>query len=256
MGEEIEYFCYEKAARGKQLEDIDILVGCPIQKREWIFSDWHWAVMTSCHAAGLNPGFIFVIDPNEEPLNTIIHNLAKINNNRLWIVPVEEKAREDIRDWNEQRYKRMVELRNLLLKHVRTISPPLFLSLDSDIILHPDTVTSMMANLTEEYAAIGGKAYMTHIGQYHPSYGRLSNHGNLQRPDSQGVFKVDVIMAIKLMKPEAYNIDYKFDSMGEDIGFSKNCKEAGLRLCWDGTIANKHVMRKEDIDRIDPRVGY
>jgi hypothetical protein len=58
------------------------------------------------------------------------------------------------------------------------------------------------------------------------------------------------------MKPEAYNIDYKVADQGEDIGWSQNCKQARLKLLWDGSHASKHVMRRKDLENVDVRVGY
>jgi hypothetical protein len=157
--------------------------------------------MAACRKAGLKPGFIFVMDPEEEPLNTMIHNLCKINNVDLWIGNMREEPREDKREWNSIRYEKMVMLRNYLLQGVRRVAPPLFLSLDSDILLNADALVSMSANLAEkpEYAAVGGKAYMTHTGTQYPSFGQFRHANSMHRHESSGTFKVDVIMAIKLM---------------------------------------------------------
>lgn len=256
MGESINFYSYSANYKKTLKKDINLLVGCPIQKRDWIIAEWFSHVMAATKQANRIPGFIFVLDPNEEPLNTMIHNLCKINNVDLWTIPIQENDRDDVRDWNHIRFMRMVYLRNCLLEGVRHISPPLFLSLDSDILIHQYCIKSLIEKFSEEYSAIGGKAYMTHMGKHYPSYGMLLDQGNLYRQDSEGVFKVDVIMAIKMMKPEAYNIDYSFDAIGEDIGFSKNCSKSGLRLMWDGTITNKHVMRKIDLGKIDDRCGF
>lgn len=250
---------YDSSGRkNKAKRPIDILIGCPIQQRDWIIDDWFWYVMAACKVADLKPGFIFVMDPKEEPLNSMIHNLCRLNNVDLWVGEVVEEDRTDERDWNVIRYEKMVELRNALLQGVRDVAPPLFLSLDSDILLAPDALKSMVENLShDEWDAIGGKTYMTHTGKEYPSYGILNDgFGMIRRQEADGVFEVDVIMAIKLMKPKAYAVDYKVDVQGEDIGWSRNCKDACLKLRWDGTYASKHVMRKDDKDKIDVRVGY
>lgn len=249
-------FDYDLSYRNGVKKPIDILIGCPVHEREWIMDDWFWRVNAACKVAGLHPGYIFVMDPTEEPLYTMIQNQAKLMSTQLHIGVVQEQPRDDKRDWNERRYDRMVELRNILLEGVRANNPPLFLSLDSDILLHEEAIKSMVDNL-EDFDAIGGKTYMTHTGTTCLSYGIMKpNTRMMRRADAIGSFKVDVIMAIKLMTPAAYNIDYRFDSQGEDIGFSRACQEAGLKLKWDGTYANKHVMRRADLGRIDPRCGF
>jgi hypothetical protein len=63
-------------------------------------------------------------------------------------------------------------------------------------------------------------------------------------------------LAIKLMSPRAYNIDYRFHHQGEDIGWSVAATEKGLKLGWDGRICSKHVMAADQLQLVDPRCGY
>lgn len=202
------------------------------------------------------------MDTNEEPLTTMVKNLTEINGLDTWIGAIGEEERSDKREWNSFRYDKMVALRNILLGGVREVGPPMFLSLDSDILLNRDALKSMVANLNDDtrpgypYAACGGKAYMTTTGTSHPSYGMMSRENMLRRQDSDGVLKVDVIMAIKLMLPAAYNVDYEWASQGEDIGWSQNCQKQQLNLLWDGTYTSKHVMRPKELECVDVRAGY
>lgn len=234
---------------------IDILIGCPVQKREWVIGEWFWHALAAVKVAGLRAGFVFVMDVTEEPLYTMIQNQCRMSGVDLWIVDVEEEERSDRRQWDSLRYQKMVDLRNLLLDEVRRIEPPLFLSLDSDILLHEDALVSMINHLGEA-GAIGSKTYLTRHGTAYPNYGNLNSAGQLIRQDHYGVVKVQVLMAVKLMTPAAYNINYEYAAQGEDIGWSKACKKAGLKLMWDGTIGSKHVMNPDDLERIDVRVGY
>lgn len=98
---------------------------------------------------------------------------------------------------------------------------------------------------------------MTRRGTHAPSYAMMKRHSTgLLRSDSTNVMPVDVIMAIKLMTPEAYNINYEMQRHGEDIGWSLACKTAGLKLGWDGRQANKHVMDVDALGEVDDRVGF
>ena len=63
-------------------------------------------------------------------------------------------------------------------------------------------------------------------------------------------------MAIKMMSPKAYNIDYESHIHGEDLGWSKAVKNAGGQMLWDGQVASKHVMNMKMFDVVDKRVGY
>lgn len=195
--------------------------------------------------------YLFVLDTSEQPLND------KIDARELPVtkVHIDEVEREDKRQWDNTRYRRMVELRNTLLAAVREKSPELFLSLDSDILIHPDSVRKLISDLKlhDGYDAVGGKAYMTPKGRSHPSYANLNKRDHLIRPDMWHTGPVDVIMAMKLMTPPAYNIDYVVHDKGEDIGWSKAAKAAGLRLAFDGEIVNRHVMSPTMLLQEDPR---
>jgi hypothetical protein len=71
-----------------------------------------------------------------------------------------------------------------------------------------------------------------------------------------GCFPVGVIMAIKLMTPPAYNVDYEWNHQGEDIGWSLAALARGLKLGWDSRTTTKHVFYPHLLDEVDPRCGY
>jgi hypothetical protein len=168
---------------------------------------------------------------------------------------VEDRRSADERVWNGERYLHMAELRNRLLQTVRFLDPPLFLSLDSDILLHPDALKNMIES-TEKFDVVGGKAFMTSTGEACPSWGFPTRSGGIRRSNAYGVFPVEIVMAVKLFTPNAFSVRYEYDSHGEDLGFSRNCRAAGLTLGVDARVTNKHVMSKEWLERIDERCGF
>lgn len=230
----------------------DLIVGCPVYKRGWILPTWFDHVEKATAAAGVEPVYAFVLDDRDEATVEAISN----HNGAGYAFRVREREEHDgRRQWNPRRYEWMVELRNELLGVVRLAEPKLFLSLDSDILLHPDAIKVLMETI-EDCDAVGGKCYMTPRGNRHPSWAQLGRNNHLYRADSDGIFPVDVIMAIKLMRPSAYNVDYEYSKQGEDIGWSKACKAKGLKLKWDGRVANKHVMDPLNLNLVDRRVGF
>lgn len=232
---------------------MNLLIGCPVLRRDWIIAEWYRYAVCAAEVADLDPIFILVGDQVRDPT---FPALQAVMRHELVIVDEPEEDRsEDVRDWNHERFRRMVTLRNRLLERVRQLQPDYFLSLDSDILIHPDALSAMKSH-TDRWSAVGGKTHMTHRGTNHPSYATLTRMMGLHRPDSDGVFAVDVIMAIKLMTRQAYSVDYEWARQGEDIGWSKACKAGGLKLGWVGTVTSKHVMRPEDLYVVDPRCGY
>jgi hypothetical protein len=229
---------------------VNLIVGCPVSCREWILPTWFAHVERAAELAGVKPTYAFVVHPNDRTRTCILlHAPAAI-----MIAPPFHRGNDE-RRWNGPRYEQMVGLRNQLLSAVRKRHPDLFLSLDSDILLHPDQI-KLMIECLDRFDAVGGRCYMTSSGTRFPSWGRLTRHGNLQRTDSDGTFPVDVIMACKLMTPAAYNVDYAFDLQGEDIGWSRAAAQAGVRLGWDGRVIAKHVLAPHLLTPRDPRVGF
>ncbi len=229
---------------------MNLIVGCPVAHREWILPTWFAHVRAATDLAGLSPTFTFVCHPDDRSWGCITDHAPDAT-----LVSAPFARGRDQRDWRPERYAQMVELRNLLLGSVRAQAPDLFLSLDSDILLHPDQLKLMVDDL-DRFDAVGGRCYMTSAGTRFPSWGRLSRLGNLQRVDSTGTFAVDVIMAIKLMTPAAYAVDYEFDLQGEDVGWSRAATRAGVRLGWDGQVASKHVLASHLLTPVDARVGF
>jgi hypothetical protein len=154
------------------------------------------------------------------------------------------------------RYKHLASLRNRLLTRVREMSPELYLSLDSDLLLEPEALLIAKAQVAA-YAALGFKTYMTPQGINCTSHAQLVDNMLRSREDaSEGCFPVDVIMAAKLMTEPAYWIDYDSHPQGEDVGWSAACHQNGLRLGWSADARAKHVMHKSLLDSIDPRLGW
>ena len=226
-----------------------LLVGCPVSNRSWILDDWFKHVVAAAKDYELE--FIFLIPEMD------IEDLAILDNytdyTRHLIISDEDSYVN--RSWNGERYEVMANLRNNLLDGVRQIEPDLFLSLDSDILLHPDGISNLIETYqNNDCIAVGGKTYLDFTSKFYPSYSKWTGQ-TYHRPDFSGIMQVDILMAIKLMGPDAWSIDYQMHRNGEDFGWSVEAAKHG-RLMWDGRITNKHVMRPEDKDKIDPRCGF
>lgn len=230
------------------------IVGCPVYKREWILSQWFEHVHTACAAVDIEPAFVFVGDPEDPETEQLIFKTGA----RILSYQHVSANHFEERVWNLHRYNTMVLLRNRLLQGVRAQSPDHFLSLDSDVLLHDQSVGNMLETLEDNpsWSAVGGKAYLTPKGKEAPTYANLNQNANLIRPDRDDVFRCDVIMAIKLMTKSAYSVDYKVHKQGEDIGWSLSCREKGLLLGFDGRVVSKHCMSPEMLNEEDVRCGY
>lgn len=230
-----------------------VTIGCPVAHRDWVLDAWFDHVEEACWNAGVEPQYVFVGDTYWDKSFHVIERRA--TNALLEYAP--NMKGDDRRTWNQDRYAAMVQLRNQLLGVVRDLDPDFFLSLDSDILLHPDVLALLLDHMEhDDYDAIGARCYMTETGRNCPSWARLSSQNALQRYDSEGYFQAQIIMAIKLMRRSAYRIDYELHIQGEDIGWSLACQRAHLKLGWEGRFASKHVLQPHLLHHLDPRVGY
>lgn len=234
---------------------VDLVVGAPVRAREWILRPWFLAVEAAAEVAGMVPTYAFVIDVRDRS-EALLQDLCAERGREIRVCHVNEDGNlTDVRDWNESRYHHMVWLRNHLLTVVRELEPLWFLSLDTDILLAP-TVLANLVDTAARYDAVGGKCFLAPRGTSCPNYANLINVNGLLRDDTDQVVPVDVIMAIKLLGPEAYGVDYEFHFHGEDIGFCKALTAKGLTIGFDGRVTSKHCMSPADLDAIDVRCGF
>jgi hypothetical protein len=229
---------------------VSLAIGCPVAQRDWILPRWFDHVEAACIHAQVEPTYVFVVHP-EDPCWAIIDKRASLH---VRIEPPLLRP-HDRRIWKPERYQEMVQLRNQLLGAVRLIGPDAFLSVDSDILLAPHAISLLLQDL-DRFDAVGGKCFMTPSGRTCPSWANIGREGSLMRQDADGVFDVEVIMAIKMMSPAAYAIDYEFHLQGEDIGWCRAATRSGLRLGWNGRVCSKHVLEPEQLDVIDSRCGF
>ncbi len=242
-----------------------ILVGCPVLRREWIISYW-FDYVEAAVPDGVEVEYVFVVDPRD-PTKTVIDRRVNGLQRQVHYVDVVDRVKEPGPEhgWAQPgALEKMVTLRNYLLGEVRQVQPDLFLSVDSDILLHPQQISNLVEVLeTDErkFDAVGGKVYLS-PGKDNPSWAYYNAERGLRRLDIGYVGPVDVIMALKLMTPQAYAVDYEYEKNGEDIGWSLACKDKGLKLGFDGRIASKHVMAKKGLNgddlirQIDKRCGF
>lgn len=246
------------------MSGLEIVVGCPVRERAWVIDRWFAHVLEACEHADATPTFVFVVDPADETHAAISERWCDGHDVRLVLVdeaPIEPNERGEvvIRSWlTRSRLDHMVEVRNLLLAEVRRIRPQFFWSVDSDILVAPWALASAVEFITN-FNAVGSLTWMHHVGTHFPNFGFWdpANGGFRRMPaDRGGRYATEVIMALKLMDPAAYGVDYEYHHDGEDLGWSLACRRRGLALGIDGAEPSKHVMAPDMLDAVDPRLGW
>lgn len=235
----------------------ELVVGCPVRDRSWILPRWFEHLDIALRHAGIPHGSVtlaFVGDYTDDESFRVIDRACAEFGYALAVADRPGEAQPYEREWCFERYRHMATLRNSLLELVRQISPPLFWSLDSDILVAEDTLTSAL-DAVASYDAVGSRCYLSETGRI-ANYANLTSQSRLLREDHDHLVPVQVLMAAKLMHPKAYAVDYVAHRQGEDIGWSLKAKAAGCSLGWDGRTISKHVWGPKFLDKIDDRVGF
>ncbi len=238
-----------------------LLIGCPIYKRDWIFSSWAAAIeRQSIDLSKI--GFVFITSSNDENTYQCINTWKKIHPEIPYLetVPkddiVHHEHSNNSRQWTMSKYYNMISLRNSLLNEVRKIQPDYFFSLDSDIILqNSKSIELLISHIQDGADAVSPLMFMTPFGIDFPSVMswiddpgkkamRLSNY------PLGTYFKSDIIMAAKMMSKDVYNnVDYTFHTQGEDLGWCADAHKKGFKNLYSASyIYAPHIMHPQMLD--------
>lgn len=229
-----------------------IIVGCPVYERAWVLNAWFDHLDVACE--GYDIEFVFAYTPGTDDTGEIlIERGSQIGPTQVMIVTEGDHSTK--RNWaNQSRLETMAMLRNVLLDRVIELQPDCYLSLDSDILVPPDIFPRLIAGLNS-YDAV---APLVFLGS-----GQISNafyyQGHVRRRVQiyNALQVCDVICAAKLMSPEVYNnVRYGYHPQGEDIAFSDSAKAVGYGLGIDTSLRCKHIMRPDQLEKPDARVGW
>lgn len=239
----------------------EILIGCPLvgdpyADRNWILDQWYqFSLKSALQVPDVTVAWCVTVHPDDEETKVNLFSMPFMT-----VFESEFQGGKGDHRWNKERYHSMVSLRNELLGHVRDLKPDYFVSLDSDALLCPEAISLLLDTFSEnpDVWAVGIPFYVSRHGNKHPNNGRWVNSRRtmFQRHDVHHVAKMDILIGGYMMDARAYNVDYEYNSRGEDLGWSEAVQRAGGGLVWDGRMRNKHVMDRNMLNAVDSRVGY
>lgn len=250
-----------------------ILIGCPVYDRAWILPTWFEMIEKQTWDHN-KVGFIFEASPDDEETLELLFKYQSENPHlQCFDIGVNSQSQHEshkefidhdgilrkFRQWNPTRYKAMINFRNSLLVRVQDRSPSRYFSLDSDILLENPSTLEELYWFTDkpEVDAAAPLCFMTPEDLGFPNVmtwvgppGSPAFRDNDSYPISER-FKVDVIMAAKMMTRETYTKSYyTYHRLGEDLGWSYSCSRHNLSLWSVSDIYATHVMFKDDFKKI------
>jgi hypothetical protein len=230
-----------------------ILIGAPVHERAWILKDWfeHLAAQEEFPPDSLE--ILFNYGPSSDSTLEAIQEEAQRGRfaSVQWLTDV-HGGHVGPRMWNLDRYAVMVRLRNTLLGEVRHRAPDFYLSCDTDMLLPPHTLRTLLQHM-DGFNGIAPVAFMTDHGEGFPNCMDLHQLRDLPLTTSQEY----AVFGVVLMDHSLYtNVDYEVHGLGEDLGWAKNAWEKKMRLALCPNVRVKHVMYPAMLETFDIRVGF
>jgi hypothetical protein len=198
----------------------------------------------------LRPEMLSALRDIREPMTSIEH--VGLGN-----PPDERKSKK------RRPYQQFATVRNMVLDRMLETDADDWVSIDSDVIVHPDMVTGLVRLMEEkpDYGLIAGIVNNTRRESMKLAYGRATyNFGRIQetsrkkkpkcRPLSRfqrGAF-LDVeytgacgIMRMSMIR-EHSSVRFGAHRQGEDLFFCERVREAGFKIGVDTTAVTLHQM--------------
>lgn len=240
----------------------NVLISCPVFKREWILPYWFKAIERQNFPLD-KLGFIFELGPEDDGTHEMLSDWSDKHPEFICFegdiqqTLNHQSHPEGLRYWNEVRYSMMAQMRNNLLDKAIAKQDTFshYFSLDSDILLKDINTINRLLAYSEQYpdAVVSPLAYMTPDSEMYPSVmswrtdappGYRAQRKVEEYPIGKPFF-ADVVMAAVLMPKEIFtNVRYHSHRQGEDLGFAAELTEKGYRSLAASDIYVPHVMHQ------------
>lgn len=231
-----------------------ICVGAPVHARGWILQQWFDALAAQTYPATDIDVVLNYGHSEDDTLNIITAEMGRGRFHDVKIILDGEQDHQEHRAWNEERYATMARLRNALLHRVRAEKPDYYLSCDTDMLLPPEAIETLLAELQAgEYGAVGPLTHMTPTGICPNAFDLTGNRWQMSGGQQERVFAV---FGVVLMGPTAYAQDYGVHRQGEDVYWATQCWQALVPMAIVPKVKVKHVMNPAMLDPVDPRIGF
>ncbi|NLO20976.1 MAG: glycosyltransferase [Syntrophomonadaceae bacterium] len=222
-----------------------VMIGCPVRNRAWILP----AYLQSLEALDYpreSISYCFIINDCDDSTPVILRDFAQKYPGQ--VVLVDNNAGTRAYQRGQYSFKRLADLRNLLLMEFMRSDCDYLFSVDSDILVTPHSLTALMQNdcsivscLVCNGEVIGDRSCYNVL--YQSDRGHYLHIRNFPR---DRLFRVDCTGAAYLIKRRVISqlgIRYSALAGAEDIGFCEAARQKGVHIYCDGRLECTHVMK-------------
>lgn len=226
-----------------------LAVGMPVFQRAWCLPLWFDSLAAQELAPKEDITLCFAYSEGDDETHDILMERGNEYGN-LMIYEFDQLPKYPDR-MDMSRFTTLAQLRNALLDMVRETKADYFLSWDNDILFEPRALQNLFIDKDAVGALIdmgGIDAQMKHPSVMHfpDAPGEVAYRRPWEEYPHSTPFQCDVIMAVKLMKKEVYeNTEYRWDAVGEDIGWCHSAHEQGYERWLQPEARGIHLYDKD-----------
>ncbi len=223
-----------------------VMIGCPVRNRAWILPEYLQCL------EGINyprdrMQYCFIINDCMDETEAILENFAQSHPEAVRLV-IQNSYQQGYRR-GEYSFRRLAQLRNLLLDEFLHSDCDYLFSVDSDVLVSPHILTDLINDNCDIVSCLVCNGHeVGDVSLYNVLYRNQQGHYlHMKNIPRTGIFRVDCTGAAYLIKRKVisqHGIKYSDIYGAEDIGFCEHASRKGLEIYCDGRMECSHIMRR------------
>jgi len=255
-----------------------ILIGSPINQKPEILHYFLQSLLT-LESEDLKVSYLFIDDNTDIKSKKILNDFEMSNSNvTIYLSEFNDEyiTNEETHIWNEKLIWKVAHFKNLILKISEEFSYDYVFLVDSDLVLHPKTLSSLIASKKEIVSNIFWTKWQPHFPElpqvwmfdHYEQYSKKRNENIdskeiIRRQDlfiemlkEPGIYNVGGLGACTLISKNAIKLGVNFSEIknisfwGEDRHFCIRAQALGIDLFVDTHYPAFHIYRKEDLIKL------
>lgn len=232
-----------------------VLIGCPVRDREWILPRYLQCLSDLDYPQN-QIEYAFIVNDSTDNTLRILQEFAHRSSSPVHIT-VKDMANRHSSSRGAYNIDNLAILRNSLLKiFLSTKSSHLF-SVDSDILVTPDSLKELIKlDLPVVSFLVRNDQHLGELGYYNISQLQGGHYRPIQDFPRNSLIPVDCTGAGYLIQRwviEEKGVRYHPHRQGEDIGFCEEARAKGIGIWCHTGLEGTHVMLKQDIQKNNKR---
>lgn len=237
--------------KGDYMEQFpSVTIGCPISNRSYVIKRYLEGILNLDYPKD-KIRIYFLVNNCNDGTDMELKNFKRSHEKKYLNITLEKYKmpyREDKRVsvYRNETYRRLAELRNYVLSKIDT---DYYFSVDSDIILNPNSLTELLNAKKDIIAGVVNNDVILRPYNNHPSIRtnllniKDGKYRHIMDFPLNEIIEVDCTGAVYLLTKEVcQNVKYDMSPAGEDIPFCKDAQEKGYKLYAHTGLWHRHIM--------------